>query len=370
MAQKIVALIPAYNEAQSIGATIEALLVQTRPLDTIVVIPNGCTDNTAEVARSYMSRSASVVVLELPKLEHKKSEALNRAWNAHARDADIVISVDADTIFDPNAIELWEGDFKGVLRRKRHYKPLGGSAAKATMPKTGFWDRLQKAEFAKSVDASLLRGFTTVLPGAGAAFYNAALRRIVDETGREGPWSYTSAVEDFELTVQLRKRGYLCIASPRVRMYTDSMSSLRTMWDQRMKWSTGTIDDLISLGVTRLTLVDWGQQLLGGFMVFVRVLWLVLIGLQIFVGIFQFHWFWWLVYPLLFVGSEAYLSLRIPNPDWKDRVLAITILPYEIFGWIRTAWFVAAWYEVLTARITGQQKDRWELQYHSEGVSG
>ncbi len=366
--RRIVALVPAYNESSSIGATIEALLVQTRPLDAIIIIPNGCSDDTAEVARSYASESDSLVVYELPKLEHKKSQALNMAWNKYARDADVVVSIDADTIFDVDAVEFWENDFDGIGRRKRHYKPLGGSAAKATMPKPGFWDRLQKAEFARSVDASLQRGYTTVLPGAGAAFDNAALRRIVDETGREGPWSYESPVEDFELTYQLRKRNYLCMVSPRVRMYTDSMSSFRAMWDQRMKWSTGTIDDLLTIGINRLTLIDWWHQLLGTVMIAVRLLWLSLIVLQVTLGIFQVHWFWWTVYPLVIAGSQFYLSWRIPNADWKDRALAVTIIPYELFGCIAMAWFMAAWKEVLVSRFTGRYKDRWALQYHAEGV--
>ncbi len=366
--RRIVALVPAYNESSSIGATIEALFAQTRPLDAIIIIPNGCTDDTADVARSYASESSSLVVYELPKLEHKKSQALNMAWNKYARDADIVVSIDADTIFDADAVEFWEDDFDGVGRRKRHYKPLGGSAAKATMPKPGFWDRLQKAEFARSVDASLQRGYTTVLPGAGAAFDNAALRRIVDETGREGPWSYESPVEDFELTYQLRKRNYLCMVSPRVRMYTDSMSSFRAMWDQRMKWSTGTIDDLITIGFNRLTLIDWWHQLLCAIMITVRLLWIFLIVLQVTLGIFQVHWFWWTVYPLVIAGSQFCLSWRIPNADWKDRALAVTIIPYELFGCIAMAWFIAAWKEVLVSRLTGRYKDRWALQYHAEGV--
>lgn len=72
--QGLVALIPAYNEAESIAATIEAVLAQTRPADHVVVILNGCTDETATIARRY-----PVTVMELPRLPHRKSEALNTA---------------------------------------------------------------------------------------------------------------------------------------------------------------------------------------------------------------------------------------------------------------------------------------------------
>lgn len=368
MTQKIVALVPAYNEAKCIGATIEALLAQTRSLDAIIIIPNGCSDDTAEIARSYMSKDSPVIVYELPRLENKKSEALNKGWNEYARDADIVISIDGDTVFDPDAVEIWEKEFRDFGRHKQNRKPIGGSAAKATMPKTGFWDRLQKAEFAKAVDASLIRGYALVLPGAGTAFSNAALHRVVAETKREGPWSYASTAEDFELTVQLRTRGYLCITSPRVRMYTDSMSTLKTMWDQRMKWTTGTISDLMNFKFSRHLLVDWGHQTLGGFMSVIRVLLLVLIGLQIGVGMSNINWLWLIAPPLIFVCYEAYFSGRIPNADWKDRLLAVSVIPYELFGWIRAAWFMASWVEVLSAKFTGRQKDWWKRQDNSEKV--
>lgn len=368
MPQKIVALIPAYNEAHCIGATIEALLAQTRSLDAIVIIPNGCKDNTADIARSYMSEDNSLVVYELPKLEYKKSEALNRAWNEFARDADIVISVDADTIFDPDAVELWEQDFKGIGRRKRHYQRLGGAAAKATMPKTGFWDRLQKAEFARSVTASLLRGYTTVLPGAGTAFSNAALHEIVSNTGRVGPWSYDSPVEDFELTYQLRRHNYLCMVSPHVRMYTDSMSTFRAMWDQRMKWSTGTIDDLLTIKLNRLTLIDWWHQLLGSMMILVKMLGIFLIALFAFSGHFRVNWLLLAAAPLIIAAIQFYRSYKIPNSDWKDHVLAALIIPYEIFGWIAAAWFMAAWWEVVSSRISGKRTDWWARQQKAEGI--
>lgn len=97
--QRIVALVPACNEEDSIAAAITSLLAQDRPLDEIIVIPNGCTDRTAEIARQY-----PVTVLELPKLSHRKSEALNLAWQQYAADADIVVGLDGDSELPPFAV--------------------------------------------------------------------------------------------------------------------------------------------------------------------------------------------------------------------------------------------------------------------------
>lgn len=81
---KLVVLIPAHEEEESIGATIAAVLDQTRPADQVVVIANGCPDGTANVARTY-----PVTVLEYGRLAHRKSESLNRGWKLYAQDADV-----------------------------------------------------------------------------------------------------------------------------------------------------------------------------------------------------------------------------------------------------------------------------------------
>lgn len=375
MSRKIVALCPAYNEEDSIGATIEALIAQTRPLDRIVIIPNGCKDRTAEIARSYMSPGNNIVVLELPRLKHKKSEALNLAWMLYGRYADIVISLDADTIFPPNTVENWELDFVHAEMMQETARAgslgsmtLGGSSSKATMPKPDFWGRLQKAEFAKWCDTSLIRGYTTVLAGTGCAISGDSLRRVAARDDREGPWSYMSEVEDFELTIRIRELGYRCIVSPWVRVQTDSMSSLKTLWPQRMKWAAGTVEELLNFGITKLTLVDWGQQLLGLTMLLVRLMFIAMLVAQFALGVLHFDWFWWVAYPASFAVTELWLSKRIPDYDWKDRTLAATFFPNELFGTIRMAWFAASWASVLKTKLTGKRKDRWEAQYAAEGI--
>ena len=351
---RIVVLIPAYNEANSIAQTLEGVMSQTRLADRVVVIPNGCTDDTASIARRY-----PVKVLELPVLENKKSEALNIGWSTYCYDADVVVCLDADTWLPSNAIADWEEEMIADSL-------LGGSSSKFTMPGGDMLTRLQRAEFAKWTDASLKRGWTSVLAGTGCAIRNTALEKVVRNSGHLGPWSYESQVEDFLLTYQIRKLGYGCSVSPTVRAYTDSMKTVRSLWGQRMKWQVGTVEDLLSIGVNRLTLLDWGQQAFGLFSAALRVAWATLMILFIFQGMLVFTWYWWVVPPLIFIANDVKSAMIIPHRDKRDIILAASLLPQEAFAWMRAAWFTTAWLEVLAAKVTGNRRDHWKLQYTAE----
>jgi biofilm PGA synthesis N-glycosyltransferase PgaC len=355
---RVVVLVPAYNEAGSIGATLDGLISQVRPADLVVVVPNGCTDATADEARKY-----PVTVMELPRLKHRKSEALNRAWAQYAQDADVVVCLDADTVLPPNALAAWEIEFEdesGAL--------LGGSSSKFTMQDPGLLSRLQKAEFATWTDTALRLGRTSVLAGTGCAINNEVLRRIAAREDREGPWVYTSQVEDFELTYRIRELGYVCQVSPDVRAYTDSMKSLKALWGQRMKWQVGTVEDLLDLGLNRLTLRDWAQQGMGLLGVFLKLLWITVIVLSLALGVFHFVLFWWLV-PILFVALDIKRALRIPHRDGRDILIAATFFPQEMFMWLRSGWFLASWWAVLITKITRRRIDRWEAQYTAEEIN-
>ncbi len=386
MHQIVVALCPAYNEENSIAATVDALLAQTRKIDRIVLIPNGCVDATADICRRYEEEHDNVVVLELPKLDRRKPEALNRGWARYARDADFVISLDADTHFPPTTVEGWLTDFDHADRLygadPQRYPLLGGFASKATMPKQDILGRLQAAEFAEWTDTGLIRGYTTVLPGTGSMLRGEALRRVAIDTTWQpttpeldhdlpprAVWSHASMVEDFELTTRIRAAGYLCRVSPRVRVMTDSMDRLGPLWQQRLKWAGGTVEELLDSGLNRLTMVDWGQQALGFVMLLVRLFWVGLIVAQAAFGVLAFHWFWWVAYPMTFALAKLYLATRIPHYNRKDLWLAAAFVPHELFGWLRVAWFTVSWCDVLWTRVTRREKkDRWALQYQAEGI--
>jgi len=59
----IAAVIPAYNVAGYVGRAIESVLAQTRPVDEIIVVDDGSTDNTAEVVKSFGDK---VVFIQQP----------------------------------------------------------------------------------------------------------------------------------------------------------------------------------------------------------------------------------------------------------------------------------------------------------------
>src|SRR5690242_20017572 len=99
---QVVVLIPAHNEEESIGATVEALLRQERIPDRIVVIADNCTDRTIAVAAAL--RHEALLVTETRNNRDKKCGGLNAAWRRYAMDADIVVCLDADTVLPPNAI--------------------------------------------------------------------------------------------------------------------------------------------------------------------------------------------------------------------------------------------------------------------------
>jgi poly-beta-1,6-N-acetyl-D-glucosamine synthase len=387
---RLTVLIAAHNEEPSIGATLDSVLAQERQADRIVVAADNCTDATALVALSRgvpLPQISLVRVCETVDNTHKKAGALNRIWALTKADTDLFICIDADTVLPANALGAWEDEF---LRDDK----IAGCSAKFTMltsqemavlaidgvvPATAgefphltfreqMWCQIQKAEFAKWTDTALTRRgrWTSVLAGTACAIRASALDEVVAQRRVRGeeptPWTYTSEVEDFELTFRLRELGYVCRVSAEVRAYTGAMLTLRTLWAQRLKWQVGTVRDLKSFGVNRLTAIDWWQQVLGFISALLRVSWVALFAIGIAVsGHLHMFRFWW-IFPVTFVLCDIREAWRVPHRTRADVWMAAFLLPQEIFAWMRAGWFTWSWIEVLT----GRTRDRWALQIAAE----
>ncbi len=99
---RLVVMIPAYNEEKTIGDVIREIPREVEGFNDvkILVINDGSSDNTAEVARKA---GADYIV------SHKKNLGLGNAFktgleNALRLGADVIVNIDADNQFDPKEI--------------------------------------------------------------------------------------------------------------------------------------------------------------------------------------------------------------------------------------------------------------------------
>ena len=91
-------VIPAYNASRFIGETLESVLHQTLPVDEVLVIDDGSTDDTASVAESFGK----------PVRVYRRSnckQAAGRNFGVQAAESEWIAFVDADDIWESNKLE-------------------------------------------------------------------------------------------------------------------------------------------------------------------------------------------------------------------------------------------------------------------------
>ncbi len=94
-------VIPAYNEAEHIGALLQSLGQQTtQRAFEVIVVDNASTDDTAAAAEQYANQLTLKIITE-----PRRSRGAARAAGFAAATGDIILSTDADTTVPPNWIE-------------------------------------------------------------------------------------------------------------------------------------------------------------------------------------------------------------------------------------------------------------------------
>ncbi|MDI3422562.1 bifunctional polysaccharide deacetylase/glycosyltransferase family 2 protein [Streptomyces luteolus] len=235
----VTVLVPAHNEEAGIGATVRSLLASLYPRLQIVVIDDGSTDRTPEIVEAI--DDPRVTLVRRP--NGGKPRALNTGL-AHARH-DIVVMVDADTVFEPDALY-------------RLVQPLAHPAVGAVSGNTkvgnrrsllGRWQHLEYV-----IGFNLDRRMFEVLecmptvPGAIGAFRRDALMGV-------GGVSEDTLAEDTDLTMSLWRAGWRVVYEESAIAWTEVPSTLGQLWRQRYRWCYGTLQ---SMWKHRRSLVEMG----------------------------------------------------------------------------------------------------------------
>ncbi|MDG6933116.1 MAG: glycosyltransferase family 2 protein [Nitrososphaerota archaeon] len=215
-------IIPAFNEEKVIARTIESVIEADYPKKQVIVVDDGSSDGTLEVAKRY-----SPNILVLHKENGGKSSALN--YGLRYAGGDIIVAVDADTTIGRESL-------KEVARCFIRREVVAVSGNVKVLNRQNWLTRCQALEYIVSIQIvrrALDRfGCVTVVPGSLGAFR----RETLEETGN---YDRDTLTEDFDATLKVLKTGAVVQASPEALAYTQAPRTLRDFYRQRSRWYSG-----------------------------------------------------------------------------------------------------------------------------------
>src|SRR2546426_3753250 len=231
---EVAVLIPAYNEEKVIERTVRAVLESNYPNLRVIVMDDGSSDKTLEVAReAFAAEEASGRVLILTKPNSGKAEALNFGLE-HLHDEEIFVSIDADTVIARDAISRLVPHFLDPI--------VGAVAGNAKVGnRINLWTRWQALEYITSQNferrALNMLGAVSVVPGAIGAWRTSAVREA-------GGFDTDTVAEDADLTMALLERGYRVEYEDRALAYTEAPVNANGLMRQRFRWSFGILQSV------------------------------------------------------------------------------------------------------------------------------
>lgn len=223
-------IIAAYNEARVIARTIDAVLASRNVDLEVIVVDDGSTDTTADEVRIRYGNDPRVQLVRQP--NGGKASALNRGIQ-QAR-GDLLVSLDADTVFTPLTI--------GRLVRHFNDRRVGAVAGNVKVGNRvnllTYWQSIEYTT-CQNLDrrAYSLLNAITVVPGAVGAW-----RREAVETA--GGYTSDTLAEDTDLTWRIRRNGYRVVNEPCAVAYTEAPDTLSALFRQRFRWTFGTLQCL------------------------------------------------------------------------------------------------------------------------------
>lgn len=114
---KLAIIIPAHNEAANIRQCLESFISQSRRPDTLIVVDDNSTDETAQIVKEYrVSHPWIHLVSRSSSPEHLPGAKVVRAFNSGLAkledDIELIGKFDGDIVLPHNYFELVESEFK------------------------------------------------------------------------------------------------------------------------------------------------------------------------------------------------------------------------------------------------------------------
>jgi GT2 family glycosyltransferase len=210
--------IPCYNGAAYIQRCIEAILAQSRPADTVLVIDDGSTDASAQLVSAY----------PVQLIRHGQNRGLSAARNtalAHTQ-TDILAYVDADAYADQHMLETLMAEFV-----QNDISGAGGQGIEAVQ--NTIYDRWRSLHASQGHGAKRIEGCEHLF-GLCMAYRRTALEAV---GGFDT--SFRTNAEDTDIGLRLNAAGQRLVYTPDALVFhqrKDDHASIRRMMYQWYYW--------------------------------------------------------------------------------------------------------------------------------------
>jgi cellulose synthase/poly-beta-1,6-N-acetylglucosamine synthase-like glycosyltransferase len=230
------AIVPAYNEQESIVETIKSLVALKYPRDKveILVINDGSTDNTKKVVEDYLQQNPQIKHV---KLINKKNGGKGTALNLGLKSArgEFFACLDADSFIESNALEVMlpyflDDDNLGALcplMKIRHPKNIKQKVQ---------WIEYIINMFYKHLNSKI--DCIHVTPGPFSIYRTAIIRKL-------GYFSTKTITEDLEIALRLQKHNYKIKQIFETTVETIAPETWIGIFKQRLRWYKGSVDNTI-----------------------------------------------------------------------------------------------------------------------------
>ena len=217
-------IIPAYNEEKVIAHTIEALIHEDYPKKEIIVVNDGSTDKTLEIAKRYKKQ-----IKIITKKNGGKASALN--YGTRYCSGEVIVVVDADTI-------IGLGSLKELVKGFESDKVAAVAGNVKIRNRNNLITWCQALEYITSIQIARRAfdyfGSIPIVPGALGAFTKSSLVE-------SGMYDKSTIVEDFDATLKVAKSGFVIQGTTKATAYTEAPTTITDFIKQRKRWYRGNL---------------------------------------------------------------------------------------------------------------------------------
>ncbi|RLI34817.1 hypothetical protein DRO55_06025 [Candidatus Bathyarchaeota archaeon] len=337
-------IVPAHNEEEVIERTIKSLLKQDYPNREIIVVDDGSTDRTYEIASKFAERGL-IKLVHRERASGKKARAVNYGF-LYSK-GDIIVTVDADTVLEPHTLSELVKPFSNP-----DVGAVSGNVR--VMNRVNLLTRLQAYEYLMAMEMGrrfqAISGMLMIIPGA----LGAVRRRIAESLGLYDPDTMT---EDFDITLKIHKTRMKVRFAPEAIGWTTVPESWCAWVKQRMRWTAGQLQTLIKHRnvffrryFKTIGLIATPDMLLMDIiLLFVRATWLIALPLfyfRLIPQIFILTSLFYMLNELVIAAAAAVLSPRRRDLIYVPLVPIVVLFYRPLYGLVR----MKAYMEALAGR--------------------